>query len=1086
MGRNRSRRGTKSRKAGRRKAGGAPDTSTQEPPVQEVQEAGVPGGPDPADAAGSENDDPPSRYSRRKRLLGGAVALAILVAAGAAGLVFHELHTSRLQARYFHPIASQATFHLEEGPWADVRFPTDGPWNVRLGYTGIPDFTERLGERGFHVSAQARTSDRFQELMSRGLNPPYDEKSSAGLRLLDRRGEVVHHVPVPGRVYAAFDSIPELLWRSLLYIESRDFLDPRRPTRNPAVQWERLARGVWEFGLRTVGGDRSVPGGSTLATQIEKFRHSPGGLTRSPGEKVRQMASASLRAYRHGEETLEAQRRIILDYMNSVPLSASPGFGEVTGIGDGLWAWFGTPFEEANRLLREEGRPEEESPLAPSPASSGDPGSPAPHPLEGDTTSVGAVPSLDPPLVYRQALSLMIAQRRPSWYLLRPEGQEELVELTDRYLRLLERDGVIDGETAGEALALRPVIWSRAPAPSVPRWAEQKGVNDVRTNLMRQIGFERLYDLGRLDASAWTTLDEAWHREVLQLLEGLRDPAFLRQHGFDGPRLLDRGDPQRVLYTVVLYERTPSGNLLRVLADNLDAPLSLNASGRLELGSTAKLRTLVTYLETIEALHHAFSPLSPDSLRAVSRASARDPLARWVTGHLLRAPEATLHETLEAAMRRTYPADPGERFATGGGVQTFSNFDNTFNDRSLTVLEGFRHSVNLVFVRMMRDIVHHHMYGVQNETAQALEDASDPARQRYLARFAHEEGGRFVARFERKYRGRTEDELLDLLVEERRLSPQRMAWAYRAVAPDSLIDPFERFLQTHLPDAALSEGAVADLYARSDPSRHPLADLGVLASIHPLELWVAGYLLEHPDASAAEVLEASIPIRQDVYGWLFRTTRRNAQDVRIRTILEMEAFQEIHRQWQLHGYPFPGLVPSFGTSIGSSGDRPAALAELVGIILADGMRYPTVRVQEIRFAEDTPWETRLERGPAVGVPVLSVEVAQVTRAALVDVVERGTARRALGAFHESDGSPMVLGGKTGTGDNRFRVFARGGQEVESRVVNRTSTLVFFAGDRWFGTVTAYVPGPEAAGYRFTSGLPAQMLRVLGPRLTPPS
>jgi membrane peptidoglycan carboxypeptidase len=1033
------------------------------------------------------------------------VALIVMasVALGALGLLVHEFRTSNFQSRYLHSIAAEATFQLEEGEWPEARFPGQGPWDVRMGYSRIPEFVERLGGRGFAVTAQARTSPRFQALVARGLNPPYEAKSSAGLLLLDRRGETLYYSPDPRRVYGTFDSVPDLLWRSLLYIENRDFLDPRRPRQNPAVEWPRLARATGEFGLRLVGQDRNVPGGSTLATQIEKFRHSPGGLTGSPGEKVRQMASASLRAYREGEETLEAQRRIVLDYINSVPLSAAPGFGEVTGIGDGLWAWFGVSFEEANRLLREEsGGVEPDLPISvvgrsgdsvlggEGPADNSD--------VEGDSQLVGSVPVVTRALVYRQALSLMIAQRRPSWYLMRPEGHESLAALTDRYLRLMQEDGVIDAEMARAARAIQPQIRPRAPAPPSRRWIEQKGVNDLRSHLMRHLGLEGLYDLDRLDLSARTALDGAWQGEVLRVLDGLRDPAFIRQHAFDAPRLLDRGDPSRVLYTVVLYERTPEGNLLRVLADNLDAPLSLNDAGRLELGSTAKLRTLVTYLETIETLHREVSSLPADSLRTLASTRSRDPLGRWVAGRLLTDPEATLPETLDAAMLRTYSASPAERFATGGGSQTFSNFDNTFNARSLTVLEGFRHSVNLVFIRMMRDIVHHHMYGVQGETARALEDVSDPTRQRYLARFAHEEGGRFVARFERKYRGRSGLEILDLLVEGRRLTPQRMAWAYRAVVPpgvgepdalvgpDDSLEPFRVFLEDHLSEAAFSEGALAELYVRSEPAGHSLSDLGVLASIHPLELWVARHRLQHPGATTPEVLEASIPVRQDVYGWLFRTRRQNAQDVRIRTILEMEAFQEIHRQWQRHGFPFPALVPSFGTSIGSSGDRPAALAELVGILLADGVRAPTVRIEELRFGEDTPWETRLGRTPPASLQVLSPEVARVSREALIDVVERGTARRALGAFRDEDGSPLVIGGKTGTGDNRFRTFAPGGREVESRVVNRTSTLVFFAGDRWFGTVTAYVPGPEAANYSFTSGLPAQILRVLGPHLTPPA
>ena len=56
------------------------------------------------------------------------------------------------------------------------------------------------------------------------------------------------------------------------------------------------------------------------------------------------MVSASLRAYREGPDTSAVRRQIVVDYLNSTPLSARTGFGEVNGLGDGLWAWFGTDF----------------------------------------------------------------------------------------------------------------------------------------------------------------------------------------------------------------------------------------------------------------------------------------------------------------------------------------------------------------------------------------------------------------------------------------------------------------------------------------------------------------------------------------------------------------------------------------------------------------------------------------------------------------------------------------------------------------------------------------------------------------------
>jgi len=52
------------------------------------------------------------------------------------------------------------------------------------------------------------------------------------------------------------------------------------------------------------------------------------------------------------------------------------------------------------------------------------------------------------------------------------------------------------------------------------------------------------------------------------------------------------------------------------------------------------------------------------------------------------------------------------------------------------------------------------------------------------------------------------------------------------------------------------------------------------------------------------------------------------------------------------------------------------------------------------------------------------------------------------------------------------------------VVDRTATFVFFLGDRFFGTITAYVPGAVAANYHFTSAIAVQLLKAIQPQLEP--
>ena len=232
------------------------------------------------------------------------------------------------------------------------------------------------------------------------------------------------------------------------------------------------------------------------------------------------------------------------------------------------------------------------------------------------------------------------------------------------------------------------------------------------------------------------------------------------------------------------------------------------------------------------------------------------------------------------------------------------------------------------------------------------------------------------------------------------------------------------------------------------------------------------------------MLDAGKPQRQEVYGWLFRSRAKSAQNRRILSLLEIDAFAEIHRAWQRLGYPFERLVPSYATAIGSSGDRPAALAELMGIIVNGGVRQPGVQLDTLRFAEGTPYEARLRREAKGAERVMPQEVAETVRGALALVVAKGTARRLSGALDGPGGEPLVIGGKTGTGDNRLNTYSARGKQTGSRVLNRTATFVFYLGDRHFGTITAFVPGAAADGFRFTSALPVQIVKLMAPLLTP--
>ena len=980
------------------------------------------------------------------------VTLLLLMLVLLSGLAFFEIRTSWGQARLLSAYTEKIRFDLQPGPSNRIHFPKRGPYDLRFGYAEMPDILERMRGQPFRITAQAHVSERFDEAVAWGLFPIYREKNQAGLRIMDRSGATFYEIRYPRHIYATFEDIPPLVWRTLLYIENRNLLDPALPYNNPAIEWGRFSRALADEAMNKLGIDRAGAGASTLATQLEKLRHSPGGLTDSAPEKLRQMATASFRSYLNGPETMEAQRRIIRDYLNAMPLAAVAGYGEVTGLGDGLWAWYSVDVRHVNDLLTH-----------------------AP-----DTSSVDALAAQA--VAYRQVLSLFLADRRPSYFLRQQAGRAALEKATDDFLRILERDGVIPTALRDAALAALVPLRPRVQEADTTSFVERKAANALRAELLGRLGTARLYDLDHYDLTVRSTFDAGVQQEVATLLAQLGDPAFVRVHELGGYRLLGQGDPDRVSYAIVLYEAAAGGNLVRVHVDNFDGPFDINKGAKLELGSTAKLRTLVTYLQIVNTLHQQYAALPAARLHAIPVDHA-DHITAWGLGYLARHPGVPVSAMLEAALDRRYSAHSGERFYTGGGLHVFQNFSGADDSLAVPVRDAFRRSVNLVFIRLMRDIVSYHRYRLPGAPTGMLNDRDDPRRAVYLARFADREGRAFSYAFYRRYRGMTGAKVWTTFTAAHGLTPQRLAWAYRAVMPEAERSTFATFIRTNA-DASLSDERIESLYQTTDPRAFSWQDRGYLAGVHPLELWLLQYLQRHPAASWEEIAPKGASVRQEVYGWLLNSKNKGAQDWRIRTLLEEEVFAEIHTGWKNLGYPFDSLVPSYATAIGSSADRPDALAELVGIVLRGGMRYPARQIEEMHFGAGTPFETVLEADPPRPLRVLSPEVAAVVRHAMTDVVERGTAVRARAAVTLSNGTVLPLGGKTGTGDNRRDQFGSGGRLIGSHPLNRTATFVFFIGDRFFGVVTVFVSGTEADNYRFTSSLPTQVLKTLGPMLRP--
>jgi membrane peptidoglycan carboxypeptidase len=975
---------------------------------------------------------------RRRALLASAILVGGLFLAGVADW---EESTSFLQSHLFSWLASDMTYEIGPGPSPRIAFPADGPLDRRRGYTRLPEFEQRLTERGFSVREQARLSPELAAHVERGLDPPEWLPARGGLVVRGREGEILH-APVD-RTFERAAAVPALVRDALLFIEDRELARLDHPARNPAVNWGRFARAGALLAAGRIGFEMPNEGGSTLATQMEKFRHSSAGRTDSPMEKLRQMFDASLKAYHHGRDTRDERREIVAHYLDSMPLSAVPGFGEVQGLGDGLWAWFGLELRDVVRDLGPE------------------------VPLEARAHAL------------KHVLALLCAVREPSRLLL--FDRQALTERVDRYAELMAQQGILAPELARSVVA-QPIAFAyQAPVDRLRVPGAGKAVDGVRRVLLRDLGVSDYYELDRLDLDARSTIDVPLQKRASSLLDRLDEPAFIAEHALREERLLAHGDPAQVLYSVLLYERTPQGNLLRVQADSLEAAFDLNEDMKLELGSTAKLRTLAHYLEIVAELHQQLSPLSPPERRR-RVAAAGDPLTRWA-GSVLAASRPTLNEMLEAALDRRYSASPAESFFTGGGVHRFHNFSASDNGRVLTVREATARSVNLVYIRLMRDLVRYHEARLPYDPRDVLGNDQDPTRRRLLQRAAEEEDRLLLFRAWDRFRRKEPRALLEALLGERARSPRHLAilyFAWHERGRWSLAGLARWFQAAGMP---LTLDRLEVLFDAYDNPRLTLSDHAYLLGRRPMDVFAAGQLWREADLPWRELWMRSGEARAVSSAWLFKSRNRRAQQRRLRIQIERDAFAAMTPHWRRLGFPFDRLVPSLATAIGSSSDRPAALAELMGIIVADGARLPTSRVLELRFADHTPYHTVMARAPAAPQQVMHPAVARALRATLALVVEEGTARRVSGAITRPDGEPVTVGGKTGSGDNRVDTFSRDGETMTSRAVNRTATFVFYVGDGYFGVITAFVDGPAAAAYRFTSSLPVTVLKLLAPALS---
>ncbi len=1004
-------------------------------------------------------------WSLRKKFALAAAPFVVLGALAAA-MAHHEHETSSMQADFFGALASQSTHVVS----ADITQPhivaPNGPYDTRLGYTAFPRLQQTLVAKNFALLSKATGQTAIWQgpsfLPPVPIFPIYDEKNQAGLSITDSHDAPIHNAHYPRGVYAGFDSIPELVVKSLLYVENREQLDQDiLPSRNYAIEWDRKFYAVIQqvYEKLGIGGDGS--GGSTLAEQLEKLRHSDGGHTNGMLDKATQVFTASARAYsKTPDNTLQTRREAVTNYINAVPLSGYAGFGEVIGIQDGLAVWFNTDVADFNDIMSR------------------------------DESALSEEEWAQKAQYYRQTLALIMAVQRPTGFL--RQDRDALDKRIDIYLPLFVKEGLISEQLKTRALAQR-LDWAQKINPTLLPEAPEKAVNLVRVNLMQTLGLQSMHDFDRMDISANTTIDYRATQLVNKALKDLGNPYSERGQAVIGDKMAKLDTAGNIQYSFTLYERVGDANYLRIQTDNFGGEFNLNEDSMLELGSTAKFRTLVTYLESVLECYRHIESLAPEDYpKLMERQAEEDGITTFVLDYIAAHEEARDDSeagVLDAAMNRIYSAKNYERFYTGGGVHRFHNYMPRDNGREVSVREAFEDSINLPFIRMMEDIVHYTIYNKMHIDPAVYDDAEDPKRAKYLDRYVLHDAVQHFNRIYNQYNGKTPDEVKALIFSKLRedMPPAHIAALDRFINPARDLNGFTALLSDktgadhqHL----LTEGAFESLHRRYAADQYDLNDRAYITDIHPIELWLASEFIKNPTADYKTLRRGVVNMAPDIYKWLEKSDNEDRKNLYIYTMLEQDAFDVIHENWAAKGFPFPRLIPSFATSIGVSGDTPAALSTLMGIVLNDGKRLPYTDFTEVHLGRDTPYERNFVYRPPAADQVLDARIAAIVKENLENIVQNGTARRAKNAVKLSNGEIWALGGKTGTGDNRIAYLDRYGNVETSEVRNRTATFVFNFGARYFGTMVAYAAGEDAENEEFTSSLPTQAFKEIMKDLTP--
>ncbi len=946
----------------------------------------------------------------------------------------------------------------------DIPIPDSPRWK-REGIAYYSQLFTALNNAGFRVDKDTHLvlTPQAKKLMDMGIVPynHYQGRAFSGIRISDRHKKTVYQYEHPNQ-FKNFAHISPFILKALLVWENdklRHLLFPPEKKNheeqknndegielNYLIEGPRIVKSLAEYLHYKITGEGAYSGGSTLMTTLEKITNTPGGRTQNINDKIKQMIGAGLHLYADNSNT--GVKKALVDFLNTVPMAGGPKSytGELYGFGASYYAWFGYTIDELNEQLKSKDR----------------------------AIRVQA---------FKNICAIIVSIRRPSELLLEPERIERQANVL---LRRLKQKKLLNSALYIKARALKPAWNSQSNGRVQPDYSVHREAFSVRnqyTQMVRQAvakksGIEKarrvnlqtvdsmpvaieLNTDARLEQSIHKVLDEMYS-EVAQQSPFVQS----NQKGLLNDLTLD--ELEQIKYGVMVLE-IDKNRQWKILANtDTQSKVVYNPAkqGRFQWGSTAKLRVLVNYLMIIHdearLLQSELGQGNAERLLQYKKSSVK--IKRLLATYISRHPEADMDKILNLAMSRRISAAPGEKFLTGESWHQFHNYQKSDDRKNPNLWQMTTQSINLAFVRLMRDVVDYYIDQLGYDKVAILKDRHNLVRKRIIDDAVKQdeavylEGMNFfVAQIQKHFLSTSlrsagnEQERVREPGSDKEITDKEIIGKAREIA---------RNIKNSSSREVKKYRRLASLLKRITYYEKP---------------WLLARVRNYDSTTPASVVAQERRILQQTSRWL-RTNKFWIKNT-LYTYLEQQAFAKgVTSAWKKLGYPF-NVSPSYAVVLGSSGDTPMSLLELTGTLLNEGMQEKNITaIERIVLAPGSEFETTF-KAQHQQEAIIPKEVAMIARKAMEGVLQKGTAifasRHPLMQFVQSAGA------KTGTGDNRHN----------QKSVNRSAAVLSILDNgkgkaKYAVCITMSVVKGDIQRYKFTSKIPVRILSRIADHLTP--